>query len=88
MTDELLTSQAMIFLTTGFDTMSTVLTFTLVELASNEAVMKTLVQEIDDVLGRHEDFTYDALKDMKYLEMCLMGWFNYGFGFDSFLLHR
>lgn len=61
------------FLTTGFDTMTTTLTFTLLELTQNEQAMEKLVQELDSVLERHKDFTYEALKDMKYLEMCLMG---------------
>lgn len=58
----------------GFETSSTVLAFTLYELARWSEVQERLHDEIIDVLSRHDNkFTYDALQEMFYLDCTVHG---------------
>lgn len=67
-------AQTFLFYTAGFDTSSSALTYCLYELVRHPEVMQKLQQEIDDVLSRHDNqITYDAIQDMKYLDMCISG---------------
>ena len=63
----------MIFLE-GYETSSTTMSFVLYELARAQHVQDRLYQEIVDVLKRHNnEFTYEALQDMVYLDQCVSG---------------
>ncbi|RUS89192.1 hypothetical protein EGW08_003071 [Elysia chlorotica] len=62
--------QAIIFLLAGYDTVSTVLGFTLFLLARNPECCKRLQQEIDDKLGKKTP-SYDNMQDFTYMDMCL-----------------
>ncbi|XP_050298451.1 uncharacterized protein LOC126737565 [Anthonomus grandis grandis] len=70
LTDDEITSQALIFFFAGFDTISTALSFGTYELAFNSEVQENLREEI---LETHKDnngkLTYDILQKMKYLDM-------------------
>lgn len=68
-------AQTFLFYTAGFDTSSSALTYALYELCRNPECMRKLQCEIDEVLdGRHGgEITYDALAEMKYLELCILG---------------
>ncbi|KAH8401696.1 hypothetical protein KR009_007399 [Drosophila setifemur] len=68
-----LLAQAFIFFVAGFETSSTTMGFALYELARNQDVQNKLRKEINDVLGKHNnEFTYEGIKEMKYLEQVVM----------------
>ncbi|XP_059478273.1 probable cytochrome P450 6a14 isoform X1 [Neocloeon triangulifer] len=72
MSDIELAAQATVFFLAGFETSSTVTTFVLIELAANPDVQRKAQLEIDEVLEKYNGkVTYEALKDMKYLECVL-----------------
>nr|CAD7408071.1 unnamed protein product [Timema poppensis] len=71
-TDEDLVAQAVIFFTAGFETTSITTGFALYELAMNPQVQKKLREQIGQVLDIHDGhITYEAIRDMKYLDMVL-----------------
>lgn len=62
-------SQVFVFLVAGFDTSSTAMSFALFELAKNPDIQLKLQRDIDDTLERHNnEWTYECVQDMKYLE--------------------
>ncbi|XP_063236386.1 probable cytochrome P450 6a14 [Bacillus rossius redtenbacheri] len=70
--DRVMAAQCIVFFVAGFETTSTTMSYCLYELASNQGIQEKLKQEIDTVLGRHNGLlTYDALKDMKYLDQVI-----------------
>lgn len=67
-------SQSILFMIAGFETSSTLLGFAAYELALNPEVQNTLRAEIKSVLEKHNNVcNYDAVQDMHYLEMVLLG---------------
>lgn len=69
-----LTAQATVFFLAGFDTSSSVTSYACWELAANPEAQERVQQEIDEVLGKHDEkVTYEALKDMKYLDCIING---------------
>nr|CAD7569190.1 unnamed protein product [Timema californicum] len=71
-TDEDLVAQAVIFFTAGFETTSITTGFALYELAMHPQVQKKLREQIGQVLDTHDGhITYEAIRDMKYLDMVL-----------------
>ena len=74
MTPELMTAQCFIFFIAGFETSSSTLSYMLLELAQNQHIQDKLRQEIINVLENNDNvLTYDALKEMKYLDMVIAG---------------
>lgn len=70
MDDLLMTAQAFVFFGAGFETSSTASSYTLHQLAFNPDFQEKVQKEIDTVLARYDNkITYDAIKEMKYLEM-------------------
>lgn len=60
------------FFLVRFESSSSVATFALYELALNEDVQDKLREEIEEVLSKHDDeFTYEGMMEMKYLDMVL-----------------
>jgi cytochrome P450 family 6 len=75
-----LTAQATVFFLAGFDTSSSVTSYACWELAAHPEAQDRMQQEIDEVLGKHDDkVTYEALKDMKYLDCIINGNFILSF---------
>jgi len=75
--EEIIIAQSLLFLIGGFDTSSTLLTYACYELALNQEIQHKLRKEIDGVLGKYGgSCSYEALLDMTYLEMVLLGLFN------------
>ncbi|XP_028178013.1 cytochrome P450 6B7-like [Ostrinia furnacalis] len=71
LTDLLMTAQAFVFFGAGFETSSTASSYTLHQLAFNPDCQEKVQAEIDSVLEKYNNIiTYDAVKEMTYLEMC------------------
>ncbi|XP_061717078.1 cytochrome P450 6a2-like [Cydia pomonella] len=72
MDDEIMVAQVFVFFAAGFETSSAVTSYTLHELAHHPEHQRRCQEEIDAVLERHDNkLSYDAVKEMKFLEMCL-----------------
>ncbi|XP_041983122.1 cytochrome P450 6B5-like [Aricia agestis] len=68
--DELIAAQAFVFFAAGFETSSSSSSFLLHLLAYHPEEQKRCQKEIDDVLKKYDGkLCYDAVRDMKYLEM-------------------
>lgn len=71
-TDDLLVAQAIIFFIAGFDTMSTILSFCVYELAMNLDVQQKLHEEIDEAFTENNGkVSYEEIVKMKYLDMVI-----------------
>lgn len=71
-TDDIITSQVMIFFLAGLDTVSTMMSYTIYELALNPDIQDRLRAEIQDALSfSGGQLTYDNLMRMKYLDMII-----------------
>lgn len=58
----------------GYETSATTGTLLMYELCKNPEVQEKLRKEINEVLGRHGGkLTYEAMKEMKYMEMVING---------------
>lgn len=67
-------SQSILFLLAGFETSSTVLSFTAYELALNPGIQTKLREEIFQVLEKHQgECTYEAVQEMEFLDMVIHG---------------
>ncbi|RZC42010.1 p450 domain containing protein [Asbolus verrucosus] len=64
-------AQAVVFFSAGNDTTAITLSFALYELALNKEVQNRLRQEVRETFDKERDFTYEALQEMKYLDMVL-----------------
>lgn len=74
LTEPQVVAQSVLFLIAGFETSSTLLTFTCYELAINQEIQIKLREEICSVLKRHNDkCTYEAMQEMTFLDMVLAG---------------
>ncbi|XP_041983101.1 cytochrome P450 9e2-like [Aricia agestis] len=68
--DELITAQVFAFFAAGFETSSSTSSFLLHLLAYHPEEQAKCQKEVDDVLQKYDGkLCYDAVKDMKYLEM-------------------
>ncbi|CAH1395590.1 unnamed protein product [Nezara viridula] len=70
-TDELLIGTAFGFLTAGFHTTASSMTYALYELSRNPEALEKTKREIKEQVAVHGDITYDSLKSMTYLEKVL-----------------
>ncbi|RZF36584.1 hypothetical protein LSTR_LSTR010695 [Laodelphax striatellus] len=71
LTDRMMTSQVFLFIAGGSETTAAVLQFALFELAHKPEVQQKVNREIDDALNGGQSFSYEAVRDMKYLENVL-----------------
>ncbi|GBP66257.1 hypothetical protein EVAR_41052_1 [Eumeta japonica] len=71
-TDEVMAAQAFFFFIAGVEPSATAMFFALFELAKHPDILDKLREEVDDVFERCDDNpTYEAVNDMKYLDMVL-----------------
>ncbi|KAJ3645285.1 hypothetical protein Zmor_022951 [Zophobas morio] len=69
-TDDDITSQALIFFFAGFETVSILMCFMSHELAVHPNIQKRLIQEVDETLEAcRGKLTYESLLGMKYMDM-------------------
>ncbi|RZC38786.1 p450 domain containing protein, partial [Asbolus verrucosus] len=65
-------AQSFVFFLAGFETSSTLMTFTLYELARNQDIQQRLRDEINTVLAKHDGkITYDSIQEMKYMNQVI-----------------
>lgn len=64
-----LIAQALLFFMAGFDTVATAMAFLLYELALNPDCQEKLYQEIKETSKNVEQFDYNTIQNMKYLDM-------------------
>uniref|UniRef100_A0A224XNM6 Putative cytochrome n=1 Tax=Panstrongylus lignarius TaxID=156445 RepID=A0A224XNM6_9HEMI len=69
--DQILYGQAFQFLTAGFDPLFNTIMFALFDMTRFPKTQERARQEIIEVLERHGGYTYEAIKDMTYVEQCV-----------------
>jgi cytochrome P450 family 6 len=73
LTDELLTAQAFVFFIAGFETSATMMTWSLYHLSKDRGIQDRVREEIREIKKKNGGITYQAVKEMVYLEACLKG---------------
>lgn len=66
-------AQAVQFFAAGFETTSSTISYTLHELCLQPKVQDKLREEILSNIKKYNGVTYEGLKEMKYMEMCIFG---------------
>lgn len=66
-------AQAVTFFSAGQESMSSMLNFAFYELAANPAIQEKVRQEILGEIRKHGELTYEAIMEMKYLDMVCHG---------------
>lgn len=73
-----MTAQSFVFWIAGFETSSSTATFCLYFLSLNQDIQDKLRNEIRTILAKYDNqITYDAMMEMKYLQMVIDGELNY-----------
>ncbi|XP_023951417.2 cytochrome P450 6B1-like [Bicyclus anynana] len=69
LTDEVIAAQAFIFYMAGYETSAATVAFMLYELAMNPLIQDKLIDELDEVLDRHNgNITYEIINELTYME--------------------
>ncbi|KAG8248010.1 hypothetical protein J6590_049362 [Homalodisca vitripennis] len=70
-TDESITSNTVIFLTGGSESVARTIGFVLFELSRHPEIQQKVQQEVDSVLSKHGECSFEALKAMTYLDQVI-----------------
>lgn len=73
MTLNQITTQCFTLLSGGYDTSSVLINFVLLELAMNLDIQQRLRDNIQEILKKYEEFTYEAVNEMYYLDWIING---------------
>lgn len=74
MSMEELSGEGFIFFVAGYENAANISTYCLHELLQNPDIMEALLEEINGALARYDgEICYDAIKEMKLLDRCIMG---------------
>lgn len=72
LTVEQIAAQCFVFFLAGYETSSSTMTYCMYELAINEDIQERARKSVFDVLKKYgNNFTYDAVGEMNYLECCV-----------------
>lgn len=71
--DEVLCAQVLIFMNAGTENISFTATMALYQIAKDPEIQRKLREEIDGVLAKQGSWTYQAIKDMVYMDQVLQG---------------
>lgn len=66
-------SQAVTFYFAGYETTANLIAFAIAELAHHPTIQERLREEVLQRIQAHGDVTYDAIQEMKYLDMVVSG---------------
>ncbi|NP_001273842.1 probable cytochrome P450 6d5-like [Musca domestica] len=72
MSIELIAAQLFLFYVAGFETSAATAAFTIYELARNAELLEKAQEDVEQALAKHGSLSYDSLKDMKFLDLCVM----------------
>ncbi|XP_073840778.1 cytochrome P450 6d5 [Musca autumnalis] len=72
MSIEMIAAQLFLFYVAGFETSAATAAFTLYELSRNADLLQKAQEDVEQALEKHGSLCYDSLKDMKFLDMCVM----------------
>ncbi|XP_024080838.1 probable cytochrome P450 6a14 isoform X2 [Cimex lectularius] len=70
-TDNLMVGQAFIFLTAGFETTAAIMDLVCYEFSKNPEIQERARNEVIERVRHHGKLSFDSVKDMTYLDMCL-----------------
>ncbi|XP_013105865.2 probable cytochrome P450 6d5 [Stomoxys calcitrans] len=69
---ELIAAQLFIFYVAGFETSSATIAFTLYELSQYPELLQKAQEDVKQAYEKHGSLSYDAITDMKFLDLCFM----------------
>ncbi|GBP56882.1 hypothetical protein EVAR_41631_1 [Eumeta japonica] len=69
MNDVIIAAQALVFYAGGFETSSATMSFLLHEISQNQDIQEKIYKEVSAVIKKHGGLSYEAISDMRYLEM-------------------
>ncbi|XP_004535625.1 probable cytochrome P450 6d5 [Ceratitis capitata] len=73
MSIETIASNLFLFYVAGYETTASTASFTVFELSQYPEVLEKAQRDIREALEKHDNnFTYEAVQDMKYLDLCIM----------------
>ena len=72
MSVDMIAAQLFLFYVAGFETSAATAAFTLYELAQYPELLKKAQADVEQALEKHGKLTYEALSDMKYMDLCIM----------------
>ncbi|XP_030371213.1 probable cytochrome P450 6d5 [Scaptodrosophila lebanonensis] len=73
MSVDMIAAQLFLFYVAGYETSASTTAFTLYELMQNADILRKAREDVRDTLQQHNgQLSYDAIQDMKYLELCVM----------------
>ncbi|XP_014250631.1 probable cytochrome P450 6a14 isoform X1 [Cimex lectularius] len=70
-TDDLMVGQAFVFLTAGFEATAIIMNMTFYQLSKNPGIQERVREEINEKVREYGSLSFDSVKDMTYLDMCL-----------------